>query len=82
MQERTGIITFGGNPLTLLGPQIKKGDSAPDAVLLDNDMKDMHLSSYREKPASSLRSRVWTHPCVIWRRDGLIRKLPKLGPRP
>jgi thioredoxin-dependent peroxiredoxin len=49
MQERTGIITFGGNPLTLIGPQIKKGDAAPDAILLDNNMNAVHLSSYRGK---------------------------------
>ncbi len=49
MEERTGIITFLGNPLTLLGPRIKTGDAAPDATLLDNDMNPVNLSSYREK---------------------------------
>lgn len=49
MEERTGVITFLGNPLTLLGPRIKKGDAAPDAVLLDNDLKPVRLSSYRGK---------------------------------
>ena len=49
MQERTGIITFLGNPLTLLGPQIQKGDAAPDATLIDNNMNPVRLSSYRGK---------------------------------
>ncbi|MFA5807474.1 MAG: thiol peroxidase, partial [bacterium] len=30
MQERKGVITFKGNPMTLLGPEIKAGDKAPD----------------------------------------------------
>ena len=49
MQEHTGAITFSGNPLTLVGPQLKKGDAAPDATLRDNDMKPVQLSSYRGK---------------------------------
>jgi thiol peroxidase len=49
MEEHTGIVTFLGNPLTLLGPQVEKGDTAPDATLLDNDMNPVKLSSYRGK---------------------------------
>lgn len=30
MTERTGIITMKGNPLTLIGHEIKVGDTAPD----------------------------------------------------
>lgn len=32
-QERTGIATLKGNPLTLIGPELKKGDKAPDFQL-------------------------------------------------
>ncbi|MBW7455841.1 thiol peroxidase [Paenibacillus sepulcri] len=32
-QERTGVATLKGNPLTLIGPQLKKGDAAPDFQL-------------------------------------------------
>jgi thiol peroxidase len=39
MQERTGIITFKGNPFTLLGPEIKAGDKAPEFRLIDNAMQ-------------------------------------------
>jgi thioredoxin-dependent peroxiredoxin len=30
MQKRTGAVKFKGNPFTLVGPEIKKGDKAPD----------------------------------------------------
>lgn len=47
MSERTGIITMHGNPLTLVGSEVKTGDTAPDATLLDNDLKPVSISSYR-----------------------------------
>jgi thiol peroxidase len=31
--ERTGVVTFKGGPLTLLGPEVKPGDEAPDFEL-------------------------------------------------
>jgi len=49
MTERTGIITIHGNPLTLMGNEIKAGDIAPDATLLDNDLKPVKISSYKGK---------------------------------
>src|SRR5436309_13984542 len=30
MQKRAAAVTFKGNPMTLVGPQIKPGDKAPD----------------------------------------------------
>jgi thiol peroxidase len=30
MQKRANAVTFKGNPLTLVGPQLKAGDKAPD----------------------------------------------------
>ena len=38
-----------GNPLTLLGNEIKEGDIAPDATLLDNNLTPVNISSYKEK---------------------------------
>ena len=32
-QERTGIVTFKGGPLTLLGPEIRPGGRAPDLAV-------------------------------------------------
>ena len=49
MEERTGSITFQGNPLTLLGNGLNVGDKAPDFELLDNDLKPVNLSGFRGK---------------------------------
>ncbi|HPO09884.1 MAG TPA: thiol peroxidase [bacterium] len=49
MNERTGIITFKGNPLTLAGNEVKVGDTAPDFAVLGNDLSEVKLSSYRGK---------------------------------
>ena len=49
MAERTGIITMKGNPLTLLGEDLKVGDQAPDFEVLNNDLAPVKFSSYRGK---------------------------------
>lgn len=49
MEERAGIITMMGNPLTLLGPTLSPGSEAPDCKLVDNDLNTVALSSYRGK---------------------------------
>ena len=49
MQERNGVITFQGNPLTLLGAELKVGDPAPDATVLANDLSPVQLSQYKGK---------------------------------
>ncbi|MBP1738896.1 MAG: thiol peroxidase (atypical 2-Cys peroxiredoxin) [Deltaproteobacteria bacterium] len=49
MQERKGLITFMGNPLTLVGPSLKVGDKAPDFTVLDNSLNPVRLSSYKGK---------------------------------
>ena len=36
MQERSDVITFQGNALTLLGEEVRVGDSAPEFEVLDN----------------------------------------------
>ena len=41
--ERTGAATMRGNPLTLLGNEVKVGDQAPDFTVFDNDMKPVSL---------------------------------------
>jgi len=43
--ERTGIITFKGNPLTLIGNEVKVGDKAPEFEVLANDLSSYKLSS-------------------------------------
>ena len=42
--ERTGVVTFKGNPLTLIGPEIKVGDAAPDFVCVDGGLNTHRLS--------------------------------------
>jgi len=49
MGERSGIITMKGNPLTLVGNEVKVGDPAPDVGVLNNDLSPVKLSSYRGK---------------------------------
>lgn len=49
MQERNGATTMKGGPLTLVGPELSNGDPAPDAILLDNDLNPVKLSSYKGK---------------------------------
>jgi thiol peroxidase len=45
MEEHSGIITFKGNPFTLLGPQLKVGDKAPDFAVVDNGLAPVSLAS-------------------------------------
>jgi thiol peroxidase len=49
MQERKGIITMRGKPLTLLGKEIGVGDAAPDFEVVANDMSAVRFSSYHGK---------------------------------
>lgn len=50
-EERRGLVTLKGNPVTLLGPTIKPGDDAPDVELLTNDLEPFKLSSLKGKVA-------------------------------
>jgi len=49
MEERVGIITMKGNPLTIVGRELKVGDPAPDFEVLDNDLSPVNLSSFHGK---------------------------------
>jgi len=49
MQERKGIITFKGNPMTLLGPEVKVGDKAPDFQVVDNALAPVTLANFKGK---------------------------------
>ncbi len=49
MEERTGIITFKGNPMTLLGPALKAGDQAPDFRAVDTALAPVTLADFRGK---------------------------------
>jgi len=38
MTERAGVITMKGNPLTLIGEEVRVGQKAPDFTVLDNGL--------------------------------------------
>ena len=47
--ERKNVITFKGNPLTLVGPELKVGDAAPDFTATDAGLKPVKLSDFKGK---------------------------------
>lgn len=49
VQERTGVATFKGNPITLIGPELKVGDQAPAFNLSKNLLEQATLSDYAGK---------------------------------
>lgn len=49
MQERESTVTMKGNPLTLLGAELRVGDPAPDFTVVGNAMNPVKLSDYRGK---------------------------------
>ena len=49
MLERAGIIKMKGNPLTLVGEELKVGDPAPDVEVINNDLAPVTFGSFRGK---------------------------------
>ncbi|SDF10427.1 thiol peroxidase [Sporolituus thermophilus] len=49
MEKRKNVITFKGNPLTLLGPEIKTGMKAPDFTVLSTALEPVKLSDHQGK---------------------------------
>ncbi len=43
--ERPGATTFKGNPLTLVGPELKTGEKAPNFEVVDKTMSNIDLKS-------------------------------------
>lgn len=48
-QERSGAATFKGNPITLIGPELKVGDAAPDFTLNKDLLTEVSLKDYDGK---------------------------------
>ncbi|MES1261582.1 MAG: thiol peroxidase [Acidobacteriota bacterium] len=42
--ERAGGTTLRGQPFTLVGPELRPGDSAPEFTALDSSLKPVHLA--------------------------------------
>ncbi|MEA3297018.1 MAG: thiol peroxidase [candidate division Zixibacteria bacterium] len=49
MNERTDLITMKGDPLTLIGNEVKIGDAAPDFEVLNEKLEPVKLSSFKGK---------------------------------
>jgi thiol peroxidase len=43
--ERPGATTMRGNPLTVLGPELKPGDKAPDFEVIGDGLKPVNLAN-------------------------------------
>jgi thiol peroxidase len=47
--ERKGIVTVRGNPVTLIGSEVKIGDKTPDFTVLDGDLKEVRIGDFAGK---------------------------------
>ena len=56
IEERTGIITFQGNPLTLIGKGVSVGEAAPEFCVLANDLSFLPSETFRL---------IWQRPLLI-----------------
>src|ERR1041384_2321486 len=45
LEERAGATTLRGNPMTLLGPELKAGDTAPDFDVVSDTLKPVTLET-------------------------------------
>lgn len=48
-KERTGVATIQGNPITLIGPELKAGDKAPEFKVNKDLMTEVSLEDYAGK---------------------------------
>jgi thiol peroxidase len=49
MQKRANAVTFKGKPLTVIGPQLKAGDSAPSFTCVTSGLEPFSLSNLPAK---------------------------------
>jgi thiol peroxidase len=47
--ERPGVVTVKGNPITLLGQEVRPGDRAPAFTVLDRELKERRLEDFAGK---------------------------------
>jgi len=48
-ETRANAVTLRGNPVTLVGPEIKAGQAAPDFTAVDNALAPVKLSDAKGK---------------------------------
>lgn len=58
-------VTFKGNPITLLGNEVKVGDNAPDFTVLANDLSEVKLSDTKGVRLISVVPSVDTGVCSV-----------------
>lgn len=56
-------ITFKGEPVTLLGQQVKKGETAPNFTVIDNDLNNVKLTDFEGKKLISVVPSIDTGVC-------------------
>ncbi len=49
MKRNSDLVTFGGNPVTLMGKQIKEGHPAKNFIAMTNELKPFSLSEHQGK---------------------------------
>lgn len=49
MERNREKVTFQGNPVTLVGNEIKTGDKAPDFTVINNELKPVKMSNFDGK---------------------------------
>ncbi len=49
MTERNNVVKSSGNPLTLVGNEVKVGDTAPDFTVLNDSLSPVKLSDFKGK---------------------------------
>ena len=49
MSERTQLVSMKGNPLTLVGNEVRLGDTAPEFEVLNGNLEPVTLSRFRGK---------------------------------
>jgi thiol peroxidase len=84
MEERSGIIAMKKNPLTLIGPDIKVGDKAPDFTVLNGELLDVKLNDFIGKikvisvtpsldtPVCDLQARRFNHEAASLPNDVIV----------
>jgi len=49
MVERKEAVTLHGNPMTLIGKEIKAGDKSPDFMVLNQELKEVSSTEFSDK---------------------------------
>jgi len=74
MKESSVKVTFAGNPLTLLGNEIKVGDKAPDFTAVGAGLIPVKLSDFAGKTIIMLFTLQLIPVYVLLRTEDSMRK--------